>query len=227
MTAGPPRRLGRPPTSNSAETRRRILEVALESFAELGYGVTTNKDVATKAGITTGALYHYFDSKRDMYLAVYDHVQATVFTLFDEAMATSATFVGQLEALLETAYRINAEQRGLASFLGAARIDMTRHEELRSVDGRPGEGTRFLDRLVSNGVRTGEILPAQRDQVVALVRTVFVGLVVGVSNNPKDHRDAISGIEALLEGRLLHPPKPARTPGPGRRSTGRAKGSAR
>ena len=62
-----------------AETRRRILDVARQSFAELGYGGTTNRHIATKAGITTGALYHYFDSKLDLYLAVQQYVDEVAF----------------------------------------------------------------------------------------------------------------------------------------------------
>jgi TetR/AcrR family transcriptional repressor of uid operon len=200
------KRLGRPPAANSTETRRRILEVARDVFATQGYGITTNKDVATKAGITTGALYHYFDSKTAMYLAVYEEVQQQVHDVLMAAMAGQATFVGKFEAMLETAYATNAEQPGLAAFLGTARIDLARYDELRSVEGRPGEGTRFLNELVDHGVLTGEIPPDRRERVAALLRTIFVGLTVGLSGDLRDQRHAIDAIEALVEGRLLEPP---------------------
>jgi AcrR family transcriptional regulator len=62
------RRRGRPPATDSADTKRAILDAARRLFAERGYGAVTNKDVATAAGITTGALYHYVESKLDLYL---------------------------------------------------------------------------------------------------------------------------------------------------------------
>ena len=91
MPSKKPRRLGRPPSSSSVETRARIIDVAREAFAESGYGVTTNKMLATKAGITTGALYHYFDSKVDIYKAVYDEVQDFVFERFATDLAGATT----------------------------------------------------------------------------------------------------------------------------------------
>ena len=73
MPKAAPRQLGRPPGSSSAETRARILDVSpCQTFADLGWEVTTNKIVAEKVGMTGAALYHYFDSKLEMYRAVHD-----------------------------------------------------------------------------------------------------------------------------------------------------------
>ena len=101
MVAKKQTRLGRPPSSSSFETRERILTVARESFAQLGYGVTTNKYLATKAGITTGALYHYFDSKVEIYGAVYEHVQALIYSRFQQAFTETDTFMDGFEHVLE------------------------------------------------------------------------------------------------------------------------------
>jgi AcrR family transcriptional regulator len=208
------RKLGRPPASSSAETRQRILDVARGAFAELGYGVTTNKYVATKAGITTGALYHYFDSKLEIFLAVHEHVQETVYARFDQALASSDTFVGQFEAVLESAYQLNVEDPSLARFLGSARIDLARHDELReAMSSRPGEGTAMMRRLLDQGAATGEIQPEQRRQVGALLRTIFVGLVDAVSDDTEDHSAAIQAIRALLHGTLLQAPAPPKAAG--------------
>ena len=213
------RKLGRPPASSSAETRQRILDVARVSFAELGYGVTTNKYVVTKAGITTGALYHYFDSKLDIYLAVHEHVQDTVYARFRLATAEHDTFLGQFEAILQAAFELNVQDPSLARFLGSARIDLARHDELReTMVARPGEGTAVLHGLIACGVATGEIRPADRRQVAAFLRTVFVGLVDAVSDDVEEHGAAIAAIRALLHGQLLAPPRPPR---PGRRRAAR------
>src|SRR5437764_9730789 len=161
-----PRPLGRPPASNSAETRQRILDVARETFAELGWGATTNKDLAAKAGITSGALYHYFDSKLDIYLAVYDEVQEAVDARFRAAMATGETFVEQFAAVLETAHEMNAEDPSLARFVGSCRVDITRHDELlRAIQRRPNVAAGLVSQLADHAVDSGEIDASQRDQL--------------------------------------------------------------
>ncbi len=209
MTPNRPTRLGRPPASSSVETRQRILDVARTSFAELGYGVTTNKYVATNAAITTGALYHYFDSKLAIYLAVYEHVQVVVQTRLNDAIAhAEATFRASFTAVLEASHELNEHDPSLARFLGAARIDLARHDELRTrISVRPGEGLTIIGQLVAIGLASGEIRPDQVSLVTAWLRTVFVGLVAAVSDDNREHRDAVDAIESVVDGTLLSPPK--------------------
>jgi AcrR family transcriptional regulator len=203
-----PSRLGRPPGSSAAETRRRILDVARQSFAELGYGVTTNKYIATKAGITTGALYHYFDSKLDLYLAVLEHVDDVAFARLRAALAAHTTFVDQLRAVLDESHRINLEDPSIARFLGAARVDVGRHDELATaLRGRHNHARALLQLMVDRGVATGEIDAARGEDAAALLRTMFAGLVDAASSRPVEQRRAMDGLLALVAGGLVRRPR--------------------
>jgi AcrR family transcriptional regulator len=201
-------RLGRPPASAASDTRQRIIAVAAELFSDNGYGVTTNKDVAVRAGISTGALYYYFESKLDMYVAVFRELQARIDARMNEVMTTETTFDGRFRGILQAAHELNVEDPYIARFQGTARVDRMRHPELRAaIANPPGEGAGLMQDLIDSGVESGEIEPAQRDFVEAVVRTVFVGLVDSVSSNPVDHHRAIRGINLLLDGDLIaHPP---------------------
>ena len=48
------------------ETRRRIMDAALELFAERGYGAVAIEDIAEAAGLTKGAVYYWFADKDDL-----------------------------------------------------------------------------------------------------------------------------------------------------------------
>jgi AcrR family transcriptional regulator len=200
-----PRRLGRPPATSSADTRRRILDVARQTFAELGWEVTTNKVVAEKANVTSGALYHYFDSKVEMYRAVHDDVQGIVSAEFAEAVAGSDTFVGQFEAILERALEVNSRDPSLARFLASSRVDMSRQPELRGAI-RRWAGDEIVSGLVKTGAATGEIPVGRRKQVSALVRAILVGLNDAVSDDLTQQRAAIDGVRGLLDGSLIAVP---------------------
>jgi len=52
------------------EARKRIIEQALVTFSEKGYYKTRMVDIAEKMGVSKGAIYQYFSSKRDLFLAV-------------------------------------------------------------------------------------------------------------------------------------------------------------
>lgn len=204
VAPGGTRRRGRPPATDSADTRQAIFDNARRLFAERGYGAVTNKDVAEAVGITTGALYHYVDSKLDLYVAVHRDMQRRVYGRFVEAVEGSATFLGQLDAVLEAALELNAEDPTLAWFVGTVRTDMRRFPEVadrleRSVIARD----EFFMSMIGAGVASGEIRPGDRDLVVEFVRIILIGLTEGGSESPERHRLAIDSIRALLRGELI------------------------
>lgn len=50
----------------AGDTRERILEAALERFAQSGYLGTSMSDIAKQLGITKGALYKHYTSKQEI-----------------------------------------------------------------------------------------------------------------------------------------------------------------
>jgi len=54
-----------------ADTRQRILDVALDLFTEQGYDGTSLRQIAERLGITKAALYYHFQSKEDILLALH------------------------------------------------------------------------------------------------------------------------------------------------------------
>src|SRR5688572_14850529 len=58
-------------TPKGAETQARILDAALTLFRERGFDATTMREVASQAGMSVGAAYHYFPTKEAIVLAYY------------------------------------------------------------------------------------------------------------------------------------------------------------
>jgi AcrR family transcriptional regulator len=53
------------------ERRQVILNSAAQLFSERGYDGTSIRDIAGKAGLLPGSVYHYFPSKEELYVAVH------------------------------------------------------------------------------------------------------------------------------------------------------------
>ncbi|MFN5602970.1 MAG: TetR/AcrR family transcriptional regulator [Actinomycetes bacterium] len=197
------KRLGRPPDTDSADTRRMILRIARETFSVLGYEVATNREIASRSGVTPGALYHYFGSKMDLYLAVHEDTQDLVYSRFSEAIVGRHTFVDQFTAVLDVAHEMNRTDHSVARFLGAVRVDVRRHPEMRvSVEPRSRQRERFFADMVEVGVSTCEISPQRRAVVFAYILTVLVGLTDAVSDDIDEQGRAIVGIKDALRGLL-------------------------
>lgn len=59
-----------PRQARAEATRRRIIDSAVDLFAELGYGEAGLADVLQRAGVSKGAFYYHFDSKESVAVAI-------------------------------------------------------------------------------------------------------------------------------------------------------------
>ncbi|TDK86086.1 TetR/AcrR family transcriptional regulator [Mycobacterium paragordonae] len=65
-------------TKRRAETRGRLIDAAIDVFAEKGYGQVTIKDVCTAAGYTRGAFYSQFESLEELLFVIYHQWTAQI-----------------------------------------------------------------------------------------------------------------------------------------------------
>ncbi len=67
-TAAPPSAGEAPPSARRQETRTRLLNAAIEVFAEAGLQGAAVESICARAGFTRGAFYSNFDSKEQLFL---------------------------------------------------------------------------------------------------------------------------------------------------------------
>ena len=54
-------------------TKNQILDAALKVFVTSGYAQTTMNDIVEESGLSKGAIYHYYSSKKELFLALIDY----------------------------------------------------------------------------------------------------------------------------------------------------------
>ena len=77
----------------SERSRRMILDAALYLFSHHGYGATTMRDIAERAGVSTGAVYHHYSDKETLFRTLLDNYFALTASLdypFTRASASSS-----------------------------------------------------------------------------------------------------------------------------------------
>ncbi len=93
-----------------AETRQKILDSARRLFADKGYEAATVRDIATGAGMSTGAVFANFAGKADVFgeivLADRNASYAIIEAVLDEELASERLDVDDaLTAMFEAGYR--------------------------------------------------------------------------------------------------------------------------
>jgi AcrR family transcriptional regulator len=167
----------------------------------LGFDQTTVKDIASAAGITAGALYYHFDSKQDIFVAVYHSLQELVFGEFERVAAqVGGTLVDRLGAILEQAADMHASDPQLAAFTAISPIEIQRHEDLRRLVGDDARTVyRFFERMVQES--GGEVEPEDTIGVVNMLVAIVTGfsMLGATSRAPGVHREAIEAFRRMLD----------------------------
>lgn len=89
------------------ETRQRLVFAAMKLFSEKGYGSTSVADILREANANAGSLYHSFDTKQDLLLAVLDTYKAGI-----EPMLLMPAWEGVADPI-ERVFALLAAYRGM------------------------------------------------------------------------------------------------------------------
>ena len=92
-------------TPRAQQTRAAIVDAALVLFRERGYDATTMRDIAARAGVSTGNAYYYFASKEELVQEYYaiaqgEHLAASAAVLAAET-DLGARLRGTVRALID------------------------------------------------------------------------------------------------------------------------------
>lgn len=121
-------------------TASRILDCAEELFAQQGYGATSLRDIAARAGLQQPGLYKHFSGKDDLYRQVYERALQPMADLMDGHIAGAD---GGFDKLTDRMTELLALHPNIARLLLRAII---------SSDAEPDHvALGWLDRLVGYG----------------------------------------------------------------------------
>ena len=71
--------------ANAADTRKRLISAATKEFSNKGYAHASLRAICTKAGVTTGALYFFFENKEALFREVLAPLTEPIIELLSEA----------------------------------------------------------------------------------------------------------------------------------------------
>ena len=208
--------------SDSRSTRERILEAAMELFAELPYEQVQMDHVAHRARVAKPTLYRYFAAKEQLFLVALeeflgDFARAAAAIAHapgppDEALASIMTMAFHRFASCTAAIRaVDGSEAGLG--VKGRRLARARMDEIRGA----------IVTVLERGAASGDF----EDSEPATTALIILGaLRLTAARTPADQRTAaLRRIRALLLGGLmprpdreLHSATPLRAVGEARRS---------
>jgi AcrR family transcriptional regulator len=183
-----------------ARTRSALLEAAARGLSRYGYGNVVLEDVAREAGYTRGALYHLFEDKEDLGLAVISWVNETWAHQVGDPARQESEPVGELLALAR-GHAVFC-RRDIARVLMALRVEFAGrdHPVGREIERVTETLLKRVARLVIRGRRDGSIAPGPPARAVALaVMGALEGAVIALAGRaPHDELLAARAVAGAL-----------------------------
>jgi len=193
----------------SARSRNALLESAARGLSRYGYGNLVLEEVAREAGYTRGALYHQFEDKEDLALAVIDWVNENWMREVGVPAKQEPTPVAELIALAR-GHAVFC-RRDIARVIMALRVEFSGqdHPVGREIERISETGVKRVARLIDAGRKDVSIPPGPPARVVALAcMGALEGAVIALAGQaPHDELLAARAVAGVL-GLDSEPPPP-------------------
>src|SRR3972149_4293641 len=112
------RRPAQEPKTRSPEgTRQRILDAAIEVFAEKGYHDTAVDDIVRASDTSKGAVYFHFPNKQGIFLVLIDELTKMLAQRVEKAIAREQDAIAKVETALRTVISSFSRHRKLSRIL--------------------------------------------------------------------------------------------------------------
>jgi AcrR family transcriptional regulator len=199
--------------AHEQQRREQILQAAMACFARQGYHTTSMDEVVRQSGLSVGAIYSYFTSKEDLFLALCDYRTEQTLAYLNELFRRPGPmpkkfhdgvdyFFRQLDEDLLSLARVSAE------FLSEA----AKSERIKQRQERRCETIRqFLRWLLTEARMNGDFrddfdLDAAVELMMALNDGIVLMSVAGLRQVPLERLK--SAYVALINGGLSNPDRP-------------------
>lgn len=191
---------------SEAERRAQILKAARAVFIEKGYLGARVQDVARRAGLSKGAVYFYFESKRELFLALVHEEHEHTYSFLDDAERDTRAASVKLMSLGHQYLDYFSGMRSPPRFFLMMSEEGIRDEEIR--EEVQAVHQHFVDaasRLFAQGIAEGTFREDMDPMAAAqLLKGLVDGLMgeAAVGIRPDKQLLGIDGIGILLHGIL-------------------------
>ncbi len=104
-------------TLSEAERREQILAAARAVFDEKGYELATVSEIVRRAGVAQGTFYLYFESKKDIVIALARRPMELVAQRLRAEISTAPSFEQALRIMVRTAFAVGRDYPDLCRLM--------------------------------------------------------------------------------------------------------------
>ena len=165
------------------EKQNRIIDAALAAFGKMGYKKASMNDIATAAGISKGLVFHYFGSKKVLYLYLLEFSGNILMGEMDRRFDRNISdFFDRIRLATEIKMSLLKKHPAILLFLGSAYYE-TNYEVADNIKGILSQGEEIRGGLAFDGMDVSKFKEGIDPQLVFNILVKFAEGYVGRSPN--------------------------------------------
>lgn len=188
---------------NAIHTKNIILKESANLFNTQGYKATSISDITKATGLTKGAIYRHFDSKKDLEQQALQSLAKLMFTELGETIQKSPTFQTKMEATFSffEKYMHTPLYKGGCPLMNAAIEADDSNPELRmQTYNMLARLKASLHKIVENGILHDQV---KKDTDPAFYSTIFIATLEGGIMMSKLEKTTDSILKSITHLRAL------------------------
>ena len=190
-----------------SETKRKLLETAIELIWESSYGSVSVDDICTKAGVNKGSFYYAFKSKSELAVAAYERHWETKRPIMDQLYSPQIPPVERLQKVCEAMVadqteRAKASGKVLGCPFCAIGSELSTQDEAirKQMETLSSRLIKYIEALVRDLAAEGAIESADHKELANELYFYFIGVMMQakIENNLKVYDRLHCGAVRLL-----------------------------
>ncbi len=161
------------------DRRKQILLAALNIFINRGFAAAKMSDIATEAGISYGLMYHYFQSKEEIYAELVTKAVESSTRGIEQVRARGAEPIDMIRSIVGLVFKAVGQHQSVGySFLLWMEAMTSRGDAFPHIQYPIGHGApfRMLSDMIEEGQRKGQIAQGDPGELVTTFLSAMLGL---------------------------------------------------
>ena len=167
------------------EKRQRILEVAMEEFATHKYSKASLTSIVSRAGISKGSIYQYFEDKKDLFVHLLEIAAQEKIAYISQALNPQADFFTAMEQSIIASVKFMRDHPKMSRVIANA-MEPSGDEVLEELNNKGRQmSLEFFEKLLSQGEQEGIIRADVDIRFAAYMTSAIMGS--GLADYLLDH----------------------------------------
>lgn len=158
-----------------SQTRERLLEAAANEFAEKGFAAANINTISREAGYAKGTIYNYFNSKRDLMLALLDEIGALHTTYIVSRIQEGGDLTQRMTHFFEAGFDFVHKHFKQAQIAISVVFGHDSEFKERIFDAYIPLFEAIMENILEFGVKEGELRSIDLNQTTALIMSLYLG----------------------------------------------------